>query len=188
MTEAERVLDPIDWLSFEHRQIDRVLVAMSEMTVRISAGAAPKHEFFAATIDFIERYADGSHHAKEESALFEEIWAQGFNRTGPLTSMMSQHELGRDLTRSIKRWVRAEEHSRKKNLKGLLTAATQYTNLIWKHIATEDQIIFPAAKSSLSKESLARILVRYNKVDRVRPEEFRMAADSVVALAGIASL
>ena len=188
MSRAEVVPDPIARLTYEHRQIDRVLVAISDITLRVHSGAPPNRRFFAATVDFIERFADGSHHAKEEGALFEEVWAVGYSRSGSLACMTSQHEMGRELTQMIKQWVNGSGQYQEAHLNEMLGAAVHYTDLMWNHMATEDGAIFPALQSCLSTESLARVLARYDQLDSTRPDEFRLAADRVVGLGAAASL
>jgi hemerythrin-like domain-containing protein len=188
MSRTDLLPDPIARLTDEHRQIDRVLVAVSEVAIRVHAGAPPDHRFFAATVEFIERFADGSHHSKEEGALFEEIWAVGYSRSGSLACMISQHEMGRELTQVLKQWVNGSGQYREAHLNEMVGAAVHYTNLMWNHMATEDRAIFPALESCLSTESLARVLARYGQLDSTRPDEFRLAADRVVGLGAPPSL
>ena len=188
MSRAEVVSDPIARLNYEHRQIERALVAISEITFRVHAGAPPYRRFFAAAVEFIERFADGSHHAKEEGALFEEVWAVGYSRSGSLACMTSQHEMGRELTQMIKQCVNGSAQYQEAHLNEMLGAAVHYTTLMWNHMATEDEAIFPALQSCLSTESLARVLARYDQLDSTRPDEFRLAADRVVELGATASL
>ena len=180
--------DPVARLSFEHRQIDRVLAAMAEVVVRIRSGSGPSHEFFALIVDFVEQYADGRHHIKEEGALFEALIARGFSQDGPVGCMIRQHQRGREHVQVIREWVHSGSDSRGARLDGMLSAATQYIELLWHHIATEDSVIFPAALASLPEESAFAVVARSEELDPSPPEEFRAAADAVVRRAGLFSL
>jgi len=180
--------DPVARLSFEHRQIDRVLAAMAEVVVRIRSGSGPSHEFFALIVDFVEQYADGRHHIKEEGALFEALIGRGFSQDGPVGCMIRQHRRGREHVQVVREWVQSDSDSRGARLDGMLSAATQYIELLWHHIATEDSVIFPAALASLPEESALAVVARGEELDPSPPEEFRAAADAVVRLAGLFSL
>ena len=52
--------------------------------------------------------------------------------------MISQHEMGRELTQMIKQWVNGCGRYREAHLNEMLGAAAHYTNLMWNHMATED--------------------------------------------------
>jgi len=170
-------------LGFEHRQIDRVLAAMAEVVVRVQGGSAPSHEFFALLADFVEHYVDGRHHIKEEGALFEALLSSGFNPNGPIGCMVHQHQRGRELVQVMREWVRSDPESRATHLDGMLSAATQYIELLWNHIATEDNALFPAAAVGLSEESALAVVAKSEQLDPSPPEEFRAAADAVLRLA-----
>ena len=170
-------------LTLEHRQIDRVLAALADVVVRVRAGSAPSHEFFAVFVDFVEEYADGRHHAKEEGALFEALLASGFSHKGPIGCMIQQHQRGRELVRIIRDWVQSDSASKVARLDEMLSAATHYIELLWHHIATEDRALFPAALTALSEESKLALAARSEELDPSPIEEFRAAADAVVRLA-----
>jgi hemerythrin-like domain-containing protein len=175
--------DPTAILSLEHREIDRVLVAVSLVVLRPQAEAELDGEFVAAMVDFIERFADGSHHAKEEQVLFAEAQARGSRLSGPLACMSSQHEHGRDLTRAMKAWVTGGRSFRATHLPNVRHVIERYVTLLWNHVATEDLVVFPALRSAISPRSAERVLARYAEVAPEPHEAFRQAADSVVVLA-----
>jgi hemerythrin-like domain-containing protein len=179
---------PLARLRFEHRQIDRVLAAMAEVVVRTRTGAEPNHEFFTLVTEFIESYVDGRHHIKEEGALFEGLLAFGFSADGPIGCMVHQHQRGRELVHVIREWVDAEPHVRAIRLEEMLSAATQYVELLWHHIATEDNGIFPAAELALPEVLRLAVRTRSEELDPSPPEEFRAAADALVRLAERLSL
>jgi hemerythrin-like domain-containing protein len=183
MPAAHASHSPIARLSFEHRQIDRALAAAAEVVVRTRAGSAASHDFFALMVDFIERYVDGRHHVKEEGALFEALIAFGFSNDGPIGCMVRQHQRGRELVQVIRAWVCSDPDSRLAGLDGMLSAATQYIELLWHHIATEDNGIFPAALIGLPEGSALAIVAKSEQLDPSPAEEFAAAADALVQLA-----
>jgi hemerythrin-like domain-containing protein len=70
----------------------------------------------------------------------------------------------------------------------MLSAATQYIELLWHHIATEDDALFPAAVVGLSEQASLAVVARSEQLDSSPAEEFRAAADAVVGLAARLSL
>lgn len=188
MATIQERLSPLARLRFEHRQIDRVLAAMAEVVLRTRSGLAPNREFFALVVDFIEHYVDGRHHIKEEGALFEALTAFGFSAEGPIGCMIHQHERGRDLARVIREWVDADSEARAASSDEMLSAAAQYVELLWHHIATEDNGIFPAAQLALPEALALAVVTRSQQLDPSPPEEFSAAADALVRLAQRLSL
>ena len=181
--QSEPAADPIARLRFEHRQIQRALLAINKVIAQAWHGAAPDHAFFAAAVDFIERFADGRHHAKEESGLFEQVREQGFGHSGPVMCMVSQHEHCRELTRILRHWVDAGPAQRAEQADSMLIAADRYVSLLWNHIATEDEVVFPGIAEALSPESLAKVAESYAALDPLPSEDFRVAADALLRLA-----
>lgn len=189
MSAKHEILSPLARLRFEHRQIDRVLAAMAEVVVRTRAGKAPpNHEFFARAVEFVQTYVDGRHHVKEEGALFEALITFGFTPKGPIGCMVHQHQRGRELIALIRAWVDSDPDSRALGLEEMLSAATQYIELLWHHIATEDNGIFPAAELALSDELRLAVWTRSEQLDPSPQEEFRGAADALVSMAERLSL
>ncbi len=182
MLARHAILSPLARLSFEHREIDRVLAAMAEVVVRTRRGAEPNHEFFVGVVEFLEHYVDGRHHLKEE-ALFEALIACGFRAEGPIGCMVHQHERGRELVQIIRLWTISEPEARVARLDDMLSAATLYIELLWHHIATEDNGIFPSAALALSETLRLAVSTRSEQLNPSPPAEFSAAADALVQLA-----
>ena len=161
---------------------------MAEVVVQTRAGLQPNHEFFALAVEFVERYVDGRHHIKEEGALFEALITFGFSSEGPIGCMVHQHQRGRELIHLVRAWVDSDPNSRAQGLEEMLSAATQYIELLWHHIATEDNGIFPAAELALPDELRVAVWTRSEQLDPSPQQEFRRAADVLVSLAERASL
>ena len=182
MLAKHATLSPFARLSFEHRQIDRVLAAMAEVVVRTRAGSEPNYDFFALSVAFLEHYVDERHHVKEE-ALFEALIACGFRPDGPIGCMLHQHQRGRQLVQILREWVDSDPDARAVRLDEMLGVATQYIELLWHHIATEDNGIFPTAALGLGDAPRLVLTTRSEQLDPSPPAEFAAAADALVRLA-----
>jgi hemerythrin-like domain-containing protein len=176
-------------LEFEHRHIDRVLAVLSAECARANE-RVPRAEVVTAIVQFIEEYADGRHHAKEENVLFEQMCRHGYSReSGPLACMIAQHEMGRQLTAQMKHWVSVSAKScAAEELEPMLQAACKYVDLLTRHVTIEDSILFPSALVQLPQSALLEVARRYHEVDPHPPSEFAAAAEKVVTLAGFRDL
>src|SRR5688500_15899803 len=88
-------MHPLESLIDEHRQIRSVITAVTAL-IEISHARQISPVPFLELQRFIHRFADGSHHAKEEQVLFEQMVQGGMpNDSGPLDFMISEHEQGR---------------------------------------------------------------------------------------------
>ena len=55
----------------EHRLILRMIALLERNAARTAAGNYANWQFYLDGVDFIRKYADRFHHAKEEDVLFE---------------------------------------------------------------------------------------------------------------------
>jgi hemerythrin-like domain-containing protein len=181
----EIVSGAVDVLMAEHRQIERVLQALSDI-VRYSQSTrrAPNASTIRKIVEFAEKFADGRHHEKEEKVLFSEMHAQGYSMSsGPLACMMKQHESGRALVAVLRRWTEANPAFREQHVDIAIQAGSGYVELLSSHISVEDSMLFPAALAYLSGSSLAKIEAAYKAADPVTwLEEITAAADEIVNL------
>lgn len=178
---AER--DAIRSLEFEHRHIESVLAVLST-ACSFDARIEPAVELIAGCVDFIEQYADGRHHAKEEHVLFEHMSAWGYSlEAGPLACMLSQHAECRRLTAQMKQWLCEPASEQAKRVASLRGAARRYIDLLSRHIVVEDSVLFPSALVRLPRNVLEQVARRYAEVDPHPAADFAAAADRVLQLA-----
>jgi len=63
-------MKPTDMLKAEHRAIERMLTVMEHAVANAEQGNNVKPEVFDDALKFIQTFADGCHHRKEEALLF----------------------------------------------------------------------------------------------------------------------
>lgn len=175
----------IETLRHEHRQIERVLTVLAAWVERGARNEQFDAGVLGGALDFIERFADQRHHAKEEGVLFEEMKAFGFRSdSGPLACMLKQHELARHLTAHLRAWLNREPQQRAAGDREAANAARAYVELMSGHISVEDSVLFPAALVRLPRGVLERIAQRCRALESpASSAEFSAAADAVVQLA-----
>ena len=160
----------------EHRVIERVLAALEIAANRLSAGENIPMEFFLKAADFIQNFADGSHHKKEEGILFTALEANGMPQdAGPVGMMLHEHEEGRQFTRAMRVGAESGDSSAKQQV---IQNALGYAALLRQHILKEDNILFPMADQILPAGQQAEVLSAFKRVeneDAVHEKYLRLA-------------
>lgn len=171
----------IEILENEHRQIERVLAALTHALQRDLHQRGADVKFFLRAAEFIRDYADGSHHVKEEQILFEALAAKGMPLdSGPLGCMLAEHAQGREYARAIADEARAVERGSDLAKAALFENAWSYARLLTAHIRKEDEIIFKLAQRMLSSTEDAELVAAYARVDPAPYGAMTVAASSVL--------
>lgn len=153
---------PTEILSDEHKNILKVIEALSLECRIIESGKKLDEKFFMETIDFIRNYADKFHHAKEEDILFKELCKDTVQmRCNPVEQMIHEHDLGRNFVTNMIKGL--EENDKLK----VIQNAKGYVELLREHIYKEDNILYPMADESLS-QNVQKLM--YNKFQKIEKE------------------
>ena len=158
----------------EHGVIERVIAAMEAATRRLEAGlpigggaALAGAHWFTGAADFIQGFADGCHHRKEEGVLFPAMEAAGVPREGgPIGVMLAEHEQGRVFTRAMRaaadRMAAGDAGAHvdvQKNAMG-------YVSLLRQHIQKENKVLFPMADRVIRDAQQAEVAEAFERVER----------------------
>jgi hemerythrin-like domain-containing protein len=181
-----------DILSQEHRVIEQVLSCLEEF---ISVPPAPGHcdwESAQQMLDFFREFADGCHHAKEESALFPAMEARGFSPSqGPTAVMRGEHEQGRRLMGAMADAVRRGLDQEPDAFAAFRSAARGYIQLLRAHIQKEDGCLFPMANNFLGEADDCALLEQFERTEHApgfegEHEKFLALADELADRFGVA--
>jgi hemerythrin-like domain-containing protein len=153
-------------LMSEHRVIERVLAALESAADQVEEGQAVRPAFFIDAADFVRGFADGCHHQKEEGVLFKAMESHGIPvDDGPLGVMLSEHEMGRQITRGMRdaaqRWQAGDEAARAE----VVRYARGYVALLRQHIMKEDHVLFPMADGAIPPDEYAQVLAGFEHVE-----------------------
>ncbi len=151
-------------LSAEHQVILGVAGALEGWAEKASSGEGTPDEL-AHFVTFIVDYSDVLHHRKEEELLFEAMVAAGFPReAGPIAVMKEEHETGRALTRQLASAAREAGWTEAQRWQ-VAGAAWQWCSLLRRHIAKEDDVLYPMARRRLSAAALSALAAACEAVD-----------------------
>jgi hemerythrin-like domain-containing protein len=175
-------MQALDVLIEEHRHIIRVLDATEQVVLRARSAQYADAAYFQQLARFIEHFADGAHHAKEEEVLFRALEDFGLpSQGGPLHCMLAEHAMGRGLRAELDASSSALARGDKGALFDVLDASARYAELLRSHIRKEDMVLYPMAEQLLPAEAFETMLARYAEVTKVAAADFARAADELAS-------
>jgi hemerythrin-like domain-containing protein len=151
-------------LSEEHQTILKVIDIVLNECNQLEKNKEPDKAFFNEVINFIKKYADGYHHAKEEDILFKAMLDNIENmHCNPIPVMLHEHDAGRQFVKGMIEALSAG------NKQELIENARGYCFLLQSHIYKEDNILYPMAEQVLDESQKQRVEELFNAV---KAEEF----------------
>jgi hemerythrin-like domain-containing protein len=148
-----------DELERDHRVIEQVAALLADVSAHAPAERA--FAFGEWALDFLRRFADGCHHAKEERALFPLLEARGIpRRGGPIGVMLLEHQEGRGLAADMERALAARD------LPAFVASAGAWAGLLRAHIAKERNVLFPMGAGRLGEEDDRMLVERFAAIER----------------------
>lgn len=164
--------DPITELMDDHRLIEKVLAALDNRLATSAPGEFPG-DFVEQALDFLVNFADGSHHYKEEEALFPALAERGVPvEGGPIGMMLYEHTIGRKCLAGIREHLPSARSGDEEAQARLRNYATEYTGLLRNHIWKEDNILFKMAAQALDTAAREKMAGEFNNESnpRVTPQ------------------
>jgi hemerythrin-like domain-containing protein len=145
---------PTDLLRDDHRVILAALTTLEAAAARLETGAPLPEGLWAGLVDWLREFADRTHHAREEDALFPAMIAAGLPAVGgPIDVMLEEHVEGRSLVAAMAAGPPAARAA----------AARRYVQLLRAHIDKENEILFPLADAVLDEAAQAALLREFTR-------------------------
>jgi hemerythrin-like domain-containing protein len=159
-------MEATDILMAEHRIIERVLAVLHIAADRLEQNQPMRPGFFIDVSDFIQGFADGCHHRKEEGVLFEAMVAHGMSRLGgPIAVMLADHEQGRSFTRGMLVAAQKLGAGDASAREAVIYNARGYVTLLQQHIMKEDHILFPMANQVIPASEYTRVAKDFERLE-----------------------
>lgn len=160
-------MEATDILIEEHRIIERVLSALETQAQRLQAGSPVRPGFFLDATSFSRNFIDGCHHRKEEESFFMAMMDAGLsNQTGPIAIMISEHEQGREYTRTMEKAGRALAGGQSSARDDLTRNTLGYVALLRQHIRRENNLLFKMAEQLIPPARQKELTVEFERIER----------------------
>jgi len=147
----------------EHDLILRGLRVLEALARTANAGPGANAADARSMIEFIRKFADGIHHAKEEGVLFPAMEAAGIPKQGgPIGVMLSEHDQGRAAVGRMDEAVSAFGADPAAP-EAFARAAFDYTTLLSNHIYKENNVLFRMADQRIPTAQDDVMLAAYDE-------------------------
>ena len=157
----------MDVLMDEHRVIEGVLNTLEASVDHMESGLPVRAEFLLSAAEFMQGFADGCHHQKEEGILFKRLEEQGISTQGcPLGVMLAEHAAGRQYAKALKSAAQAIQSGDTSAIRRAIMSSRSYITLLRQHIYKEDNILFPMAEQVIPAEGHAEIMDDFEQIER----------------------
>lgn len=155
-----------DILRSEHDKILKVITLLQQYCSDIKANKKIDKTQLALIIEFVQTFADRSHHAKEEKTLFPKMIEKGFP-TGhsPITVMLQEHDLGRSHILKMKEILPDLFIREPESTNYFLHEALEFCSLLQQHIMKENMILFQMADNFLDDEAQLELIGRFEEIN-----------------------
>lgn len=149
-------------LENDHVYILRLVEVMEKMVYLKSSDT----EDMELVVRLIQNYADGFHHAKEETLLFPLMVKKGFsNEQGPVAVMLNDHEAGREFVKGMIVGIATYKLGNEGALEDVYKNMQSYADLLRAHIGKENNMLFRMADRAFSEEEQQELLVAFGEIE-----------------------
>jgi hemerythrin-like domain-containing protein len=180
------MVEIIEILRQEHRNIEKLLRVMEQELSIFDRGERPDYEVFGAVIEFFKKYPDSCHHPKED-IIYENFKARAPDRAASIPDLEAEHREGALRVRRVAQAIEAVLNDQELLRESVDRIVRDFIDNERKHIALEDEVVFPAIASSLQPEDWADIALKI--ADRYGPpshadfeEQFSTARRNILEL------
>jgi len=155
-------------LMIEHRLIERMLLVIRKVLTEIESKQRVDPVFVDKAVDFIQVYADRTHHGKEEDILFRELNNRQLRTKDRhiMEELIEEHVFGRQTTKAL---VEANTRYRNGDENALTDIAANLqtlTDFYPRHIEKEDKEFFPSSRNYFTDEEDQAMLAEFWEFDR----------------------
>ncbi len=149
----------------EHQLILRALTVARNMARHFTGSGEINMDDVKSWLDFVVNYSDKFHHLKEENVLFKWMCEKGFPENGgPLGCMLSEHSAGRGLIDNLKETLLSPyQRDPVEKINDVAQLLNQFAAHLEEHIAKEDNVLYPMARSLATEGDDEMLASRYQK-------------------------
>ncbi|HEY3451271.1 MAG TPA: hemerythrin domain-containing protein [Myxococcales bacterium] len=144
-------------LTFEHRVIERALVALEMLVDEVASTGLDGREVLKNLVDFLTRYADEIHQPKEVGILVAHlVESQQPAAFGPIAAMLGDHTTSRQAIDRLAAAAKIAEQWTATEIEFVAQAAVDLTTLLREHMQQEEALFYDLANKVFEDTEVAK--------------------------------
>jgi len=150
------MVEIIEILRQEHRNIEKLLQVMEQELTVFNRGERPDYEVFGAIVEFFKNYPDSCHHPKED-IIYEKFRTRDPGRAASVADLEVEHREGAVRLRRVARAIESVLNDQELLRESVDRIVRDFIDNERKHIALEEEVVFPAIVDTLQPGDWADI-------------------------------
>jgi len=150
------MVEIIEILRQEHRNIEKLLRVMEQELSVFDRAERPDYEVFGAVIEFFKKYPDSCHHPKED-IIYRKFKARDPGRAASIADLEAEHREGAVRLRGVAQVIDNVLNDQEILRENVDRIVRDFIDNERKHIALEDEVVFPAIVDTLQPRDWADI-------------------------------
>ena len=150
------MVEIIEILRWEHRDIEKLLSVLEQELNVFARAERPDYEVIQAVIEYFKQYPDTCHHPKED-VIYEKFKALAPGRAASITDLQSEHREGAERLHRVALVIDNVINDQDLLRENVNNIVRDFIDSERKHIALEDEIVFPAILETLKPADWADI-------------------------------
>jgi len=184
------MVEIIEILRQEHQHIENLLRVMEQELSVFDRGERPDYEVLGAIIEFFKKYPGSCHHPKED-IIYEKFKARGPDQAASIADLEAEHREGEVRLRRVAQAIKNVLDDQEVLREDVDRIVRDFIDNERKHIALEDEVVFPAIIDTLQPADWADVVLTL--ADRYGPpsttdfeEQFNMLRRNILELEEVA--
>lgn len=142
------MVEIITILRQEHRNIEKLLGVLEQELSVFDRGERPDYEVLGAVIEYFKDYPDSCHHPKED-IVYEKFRARDPARAASIADLQAEHREGAERLHRVAQVLDNVLNDQDLLRESVDRIIRDFIDSERKHIALEDEVIFPAIVDTL---------------------------------------
>ena len=150
------MVEIIEILRQEHRNIEKLLQVMEQELTVFDRGERPDYEVFGAIVEFFKNYPNSCHHPKED-IIYEKFRTRNPGRAATVANLEAEHREGAARLRRVAQAIESVLNDQELLREIVDRIVRDFIDNERKHIALEEEVVFPAIVDALQPGDWADI-------------------------------
>lgn len=160
-------MNACDMLRKEHRIIEQVLRCVDSICSKWYLKSRLEIDLARTALVFLQEFADGCHHHKEEALLFPQLEKHNMSSASTqLSRLLDEHRICRQLLGRMYKAIDRYESGQLNAGDEFAALVTQYVPLLKRHIALEDLDLFVIASEKLTTSEMEGLQTKFVQLDQ----------------------